>query len=151
MSDLWSLIFVEKWIALFSIVLLVLAPVGSSLPLLMFGLSVHFFQHFSIHTDVGRWSWLNAVNDNFVFVGTDFHVITSIGFLQFFSEPLEFSTASQQRTASCRAVVLRRTLTTVQGCEFLLHLLMHRLQSNYSPMDADAILTIYFSFHCGLQ
>ena len=39
----------------------------------------------------------------------------------------------RQQTASCKVVVLWWMLTTV-GCHFLLHLLLHYLQSSHSPM-----------------
>ena len=38
---------------------------------------VHSFQRFSIHPyGVGRWSWLNTVDENFAFVGADFYAVT---------------------------------------------------------------------------
>ena len=59
---------------------------------------VHFFQRFSIHSFihsyVGKCSWLGAVDESFAFVGADFHAVSSICFLQSFSELLEFFSAS---------------------------------------------------------
>ena len=43
---------------------------------------VHFFERFSINTCIGRWSWLDAVDENFAFVGADFNTVTSSSFLQ---------------------------------------------------------------------
>ena len=51
---------------------------------------------FSIRPYVGRWSWLDAVYENFAFVGADFQAVTSSSFLQSFSELLEFFAACKQ-------------------------------------------------------
>ena len=42
----------------------------------------------------------------------------------------------RRHTASCRVVVLRWTLKTIE-CQFLLHLLLHHLHSRCFPMDAE--------------
>ena len=55
-----------------------------------------FFQRFSIHPHVGRWSWPDAGDENWAFVGADIHVVTSSSFLQSFSELLEFFAACKQ-------------------------------------------------------
>ena len=49
---------------------------------------------FSIHPYVCRWSWLDAVDENFAFVGADFHAVFSSSFLWSFRESLEFFTGS---------------------------------------------------------
>ena len=51
---------------------------------------------FSIHPYVGRWSWLDAVDDYVAFVGADFHVVSRSCSIQSFTELLEFFTASHQ-------------------------------------------------------
>ena len=52
---------------------------------------------------------------------------------------------SRQQTASCKAIVLRWTLTTV-GCRFRLHLLLRNLQRSRSAMDAIVqVFCIVFS------
>ena len=45
--------------------------------------SSSFFPFMMIHPYVGRWSWLDAVDDNFAFVGADFRAEPS--FIQSFS------------------------------------------------------------------
>ena len=50
-----------------------------------------------IYIYVGRWSWLDTVDENVAFAGAYFHPVTSSSHLQSFSELLElFFTASQQ-------------------------------------------------------
>ena len=77
---------------------------------------------FSIHLYVGLWSWLNAVDENFAFVGADFYALTSSSFLQPFN-PMScwsflhcfLADRCRWQTASCRVVVLRWTLTNDSG------------------------------------
>ena len=102
----------------------------------------HFFLCFSNHPYVGRWSWRDAV-ENFAFVGANSHAVTSSSFLQYFSElffctfyQLLMSSAYCKLQTNSKAVVLQRTLTTARF-KFLLHLLLHHLQSSHSLMDAD--------------
>ena len=57
---------------------------------------VNFFRCFLIHP-VGRWCWLDAVDENFAFVEADFYAVTTSSVLQTFSELLELLfTVSQQ-------------------------------------------------------
>ena len=70
---------------------------------------VHFFQRFSIHPYVDRWSWLDAVDENFAFVRADFHAVTSRSFLQSFSELEFFFTAFQQINVVSKVQVAKRS------------------------------------------
>ena len=42
---------------------------------------VHFLERLSVHLYVGRWSWLDAVHENFALFGADFHAVFSRCFL----------------------------------------------------------------------
>ena len=60
----------------------------------------NLFKRLSVHLYVGRWFWLDAVDENFAIVGADFHaVFFSRCFIQSLSELLQFFfNASPQRT-----------------------------------------------------
>ena len=51
----------------------------------------------------------------------------------------------RQQITSCTVVVLWWTRTTV-GCQFLLHLLLHHMQSSHSSMDAEVPKLCALSF-----
>ena len=61
--------------------------------------------------DVDRWSWLDAVGEDFAFVGAAFHAVTSGSFLQSFSELLEFLFAASQQVG----VVGERAMSHYSG------------------------------------
>ena len=47
-------------------------------------------ERLSVHMYVGRWFWLDAVDENFALLGADFHAVFSRCFLQSLIELLEF-------------------------------------------------------------
>ena len=69
-------------------------------------LKKNFFERLSVHLYVGRWSWVDAVDENFALVGAEFHAVFSRCFLQSLSELLKFfftagvSVSSASSTAS---------------------------------------------------
>ena len=96
------------------------------------------------------WSWLNADDGNFAFIGSWIPCRIQQQFspvFQWVAGVLRCLPADRcrQQTTSCRTVVLRRTLTRA-GCQFLLHLLMHHLQSSHSTMDAEVSKLSALSF-----
>ena len=60
---------------------------------------MHFFYHLPIHPYVGGWPWIDAVDEDFAFVGADLHTVTAAGFSNMSVSYLSYSSMRPTRSS----------------------------------------------------